>query len=72
MTENSDLEESFASILAKGIADKIRVQIPEKKLRQAWEAGFALCASYGDNKHHFHGEQKEKQWQKFLESIKHE
>lgn len=69
---DSDLEEDFASILAKGIAEKIRVQIPEKRLRQAWEAGFQLAMDYSDNAVHFRGEQKEKQWKKYLDSIRHE
>lgn len=42
---------------------------PNDNLRAAWEAGFALCASYGDNKHHFRGEQKENNWKKFLETL---
>ena len=41
----------------------------ENNLKTAWEAGFALCASYGDNKHHFCGEQKENNWKKFLETL---
>lgn len=36
-------------------------------LRKAWEAGFALCRRYGDNHVHFEGEQKERQWKRFLE-----
>lgn len=67
---NPEDEDDFASILAKGISK--RIQLQESRLRQAWEAGFALCASYGDNKHHFCGEQKENQWQKLLDSIKHQ
>jgi hypothetical protein len=34
--------------------------------REAWEAGFRLCRSYGDNHAHFDGEQKERQWDAFL------
>jgi hypothetical protein len=30
--------------------------------RKAWEDGFKLCRSYGDNWFHFDGEQKERQW----------
>lgn len=38
----------------------------EADLRTAWEEGFKLCQGYGDNSFHFRGEQKEKQWQQFL------
>lgn len=34
--------------------------------RAAWEAGFKLAVSYGDNWIHFDGEQKERQWVKFI------
>lgn len=36
--------------------------------RQAWEAGFQLCRSYGDNHAHFDGEQKEARWRRYLAS----
>jgi hypothetical protein len=36
------------------------------QLRTAWEAGFRLCRTYGDNHAHFDGAQKEAQWKKFL------
>lgn len=36
--------------------------------RAAWEAGFALARSYGDNAVHFDGEQKERQWARYLET----
>lgn len=39
----------------------------EQAQRNAWEAGFALCRSYGDNHIHFDGEQKERYWRAFLE-----
>lgn len=35
-------------------------------IRRAWEAGFELCRSYGDNWKHFEGEQKEHHWQKLI------
>jgi hypothetical protein len=35
---------------------------PEDEARVAWEAGFRLCRSYGDNHAHFDGEQKERRW----------
>lgn len=35
-------------------------------LRRAWEAGFELCLGYGDNHAYFDGEQKERQWRKYL------
>lgn len=35
-------------------------------LRKAWEAGFALCRSYGDNWINFRGEQKERNWRRLL------
>jgi endogenous inhibitor of DNA gyrase (YacG/DUF329 family) len=38
-------------------------------VRFAWEAGFKLCQSYGDNWIHFGGQQKERQWKWFLESA---
>lgn len=34
--------------------------------RRAWEAGFRLAVVYGDNHIHFDGEQKEKQWARYL------
>lgn len=43
-----------------------RVAPVEAELREAWEAGFRLCRSYGDNCAHFDGEQKERQWQAYL------
>ncbi|HEX3058086.1 MAG TPA: hypothetical protein VHP62_01920 [Usitatibacter sp.] len=39
----------------------------EMRVREAWEAGFALCRSYGDNHAHFEGEQKERKWRLFLD-----
>lgn len=39
-----------------------------EQVRNAWEAGFALCRSYADNHYHFEGEQKEKKWKEFCES----
>jgi hypothetical protein len=36
--------------------------------RAAWEAGFKLAVGYGDNWFHFHGEQKERQWNEYLAS----
>ena len=38
-------------------------------LRAAWEAGFRLCRSYGDNHAHFDGEQKERQWHAYMLRI---
>ena len=38
-------------------------------LRHAWEAGFRLCRSYGDNHHHFDGEQKERKWRDYIEGL---
>jgi hypothetical protein len=37
--------------------------------RPAWEAGFRLCRSYGDNHAHFDGAQKEAQWLTFLQAT---
>lgn len=34
--------------------------------RHAWEAGFRLCRSYGDNWIHWTGAQKERCWAKYL------
>lgn len=34
----------------------------QTQLRAAWEEGFRLCRSYGDNHAHFQGDQKERQW----------
>jgi hypothetical protein len=42
----------------------------EPQLRAAWEAGFKLCLGYGDNAGHFHGEQKERQWQAFMAAAR--
>lgn len=39
------------------------------ELRHAWEQGFKLAVGYADNHFHFAGEQKERQWQKFLAAI---
>jgi hypothetical protein len=36
------------------------------ELRKAWDYGIALARSYRDNLFHLEGEQKERQWQKFL------
>ena len=49
-----------------------KLNCAEDNLKIAWETGFELCSSYGDNKHHFCGPQKENQWNKFLELIKHD
>lgn len=38
------------------------------KLRAAWEAGIKIARGYGDNICHLHGEQKERQWRKFLKT----
>lgn len=38
----------------------------EIRQRIAWEAGFKLAVAYGDNHVHCEGEQKEKQWSKFI------
>lgn len=38
-------------------------------LRHAWEAGFRLCRSYGDNHHHFDGEQKERRWRDYIKGL---
>ena len=38
-------------------------------LRHAWEAGFRLCRSYGDNHHHFDGEQKERRWRDYANGL---
>lgn len=63
------LEKLDHELIMKNIEmEELRRKI-DKNLRTAWEEGFRLCSSYGDNKHHFCGEQKEKQWQKFKESL---
>lgn len=38
----------------------------ETALRAAWEAGFKLAVSYGDNWIHFDGDQKERKWKAYL------
>lgn len=38
-------------------------------LRSAWEEGFRLCRSYGDNHAYFEGDQKERQWRDCLERL---
>lgn len=38
-------------------------------LRHAWEAGFRLCRSYGDNHHHFDGEQKARRWRDYIKGL---
>lgn len=38
-------------------------------LRHAWEAGFRLCRNYGDNHHHWDGEQREQRWRGYLASV---
>jgi hypothetical protein len=40
-----------------------RATAAETRIREAWEAGFKLAVSYGDNWIHFDGEQKERQWE---------
>lgn len=39
----------------------------QAEMRAAWEAGFQLCRTYGDNSVHFQGDQKERQWEKFTQ-----
>lgn len=41
----------------------------ELAMRKAWEDGFRLCRTYGDNHHHWDGEQRELCWKGFLESL---
>lgn len=38
-------------------------------IREAWEAGFKLCRSYGDNHWHWDGEQREQRWREYLEGV---
>lgn len=40
-----------------------------ERMRAAWEAGFTLCRSYGDNHVHFDGEQKEAHWRVYLAAV---
>lgn len=39
------------------------------QVRKAWELGFALAVSYGDNHFHFAGEEKERHWQRLLNAL---
>jgi hypothetical protein len=50
-------------------ADPARIRELEEAQRHAWEAGFRLCRSYGDNHAHFDGEQKERHWKKYLGQV---
>lgn len=40
-----------------------------EKIRFAWEQGFTLARHYGDNAHHFDGEQKERHWQSLVTTM---
>ena len=44
-------------------------QPPQPTIREAWEAGFKLCRSYGDNHWHWDGEQKEQRWREYLDGV---
>jgi hypothetical protein len=44
----------------------------EKLARAAWLKGFGLCLGYGDNHHHFHGEQQERLWAKAWAALREE
>jgi hypothetical protein len=65
----------YRAVLAKSAARPIPSPGAEgdtkrlEAVRFAWEAGFKLCQSYGDNWIHFGGQQKERQWKWFLESA---
>lgn len=59
-----DVMEDAAAALARRIAEGERLK------RHAWEAGFNLAVSYGDNWIHFDGEQKERQWKAYCAEAK--
>lgn len=59
----------IASALATSSASPQRYVIEE--IRDAWEAGFKLCRTYGDNWIHFTGKQREEQWEKFCAARRH-
>lgn len=42
----------------------------DARLRHAWETGFKLCASYGDNRAHFTGDQADRQWLKVRDQLR--
>lgn len=49
-------------------------RVPERDtpgglVRHAWEAGFRLAVAYGDNRHHWEGQQREDRWLQYLASL---
>lgn len=61
------LEKLRRSALSAPIAGVKTTHPPDADIqRQAWDAGFALARSYGDNWMHCVGEQREKRWQEYL------
>lgn len=62
---DSEDNKPLLAALTAGIA-ALEIAGVDTDLRAAWEAGFALCRSYGDNHAHFDGEQKERHWLAYL------
>ena len=62
------VEESVEELLA-GRAQPPPAPDPLLDARAAWEAGFNLAVSYGNNFIHFAGEQRERQWQAYLKRV---
>lgn len=60
-------EERHIHMLEGSLADAEReLSILRQLVRVAWEQGFMLCRSYGDNHVHFAGAQRERQWIAFV------
>lgn len=66
---------SMGAPMGKPIAERHAASAPpralyvvplEERLRHAWECGFRLAVAYGDNHHHWDGEQRERRWRDFV------
>ena len=66
------LEGELLRAMVAGFVRGRALEPARDSLRAAWEAGFRLCRSYGDNHAHFDGEQKERQWRAYLQDLEQE